>query len=334
MNEPGPRTAAVVIGRNEGARLERCLRSLLPHVPRVVYVDSGSTDRSVAIATDLGVEVVRLRDDLPFSASRARNTGYAAVRARWSRVEFVQFLDGDMELLDGWIDRSVEAFDSEPALAAVCGERREKDPRRSIYNRICDVEWRVVASAPEVNFGGDVMIRADVFDKVGGYDDSVIAAEDDELALRLRRSGHAVVRLDAPSVLHDADMHNVAEWWRRSVRCGHAYAQVGSLHGDGHERKFVRPLRRAVVSGGAIPAAFVVGALFTNGLSLAGFALYPLDAVRIAIGTRRQGYSWPDSAAWGASCAFGVLPQAFGAIRYLCSQRRPRLSRFRSVARS
>ena len=333
MTDLGSRAAAVVIGRNEGEHLERCLRSVLIHVPHVVYVDSGSTDRSIAIATDLGVEVVRLRD-VPFSASRARNTGYEVARARWPTVEFVQFLDGDMELLDGWVDRAAEAFDAQPGIGAVCGERREKDPQGSVYNRICDVEWRVVAASPEVNFGGDVTIRRTAFEKVGGYDDSVIAAEDDELALRLRQGGYEVVRLDAPAVLHDADMHTLGEWWRRSVRCGHAYAQVSSMHGRGDERKFVRPLRRALVSGAALPVALVAGAPFTNGILLAGFALYPLDAVRIAIGTYRQGYSLPDSVVWGASCAFGVLPQAFGALRYLRGRRFARPPRIRSVVRS
>lgn len=333
MSETNCRVAAVVIGRNEGERLARCLRSVLAHISHVVYVDSGSTDQSVAVASDLGVEVVHLRDDVAFSAARARNTGYEAARTQWPSVEFVQFLDGDMELLGGWIGAATAAFDSRPAIGAICGERREKDPRGSIYNRICDVEWRVVAAAPEVNFGGDVMIRTSAFEMVGGYDASVLAAEDDELALRLRHGGHEVVRLDVPSVLHDADMHSVSEWWRRSVRCGHAYAQVSAMHGRGDERKFVRPLRRAIVSGAAVPAALLAGSLFTNGLLLAGFAFYPLDAARIAIGTRRQGYSWPDSAAWGASCAFGVLPQAFGAIRFL-GARRERPSRIRSVARS
>jgi GT2 family glycosyltransferase len=334
MTEVGSRTAAVVIGRNEGDRLERCLRSVLTHIPHVVYVDSGSTDRSVALATDLGVEVVRLRDDVAFSAARARNTGYATACARWSAVEFVQFLDGDMELLDGWVDSAIGAFESRAETGAICGERREKDPQSSIYNRICDVEWRVVAAAPEVNFGGDVMIRRAAFDAVGGYDAAVLAAEDDELAVRLRQGGYDIVRLDVPAVLHDADMHTLREWWRRSVRCGHAYAQVSGLHGDGEERKFVRPLRRAIVSGGAVPVVLVAGSPFTHGLLLAGFVFYPLDAARIALGTRRQGYSWPDSVVWGASCAFGVLPQAFGAIRYLGGRRRPRLPRIRSVARS
>ena len=40
----------VAIGRNEGARLRRCLTSLAGQCDRIIYVDSGSTDDSVAFA--------------------------------------------------------------------------------------------------------------------------------------------------------------------------------------------------------------------------------------------------------------------------------------------
>ena len=71
---PSPaEVGAVVIGRNEGERLLRCLDAMLPQVERVVYVDSGSTDDSVAEAQKRGVEVVALDLQLPFTAARARN---------------------------------------------------------------------------------------------------------------------------------------------------------------------------------------------------------------------------------------------------------------------
>ncbi len=50
--------AAVVIGRNEGARLIACLEALAGKVAKVVYVDSGSTDGSVAAAKDAGPQVI------------------------------------------------------------------------------------------------------------------------------------------------------------------------------------------------------------------------------------------------------------------------------------
>ena len=62
----------VIIGRNEGERLVRCLRSVAAVGPRVVYVDSGSTDDSVANARAAGAEVVALDMRRPFTAALAR----------------------------------------------------------------------------------------------------------------------------------------------------------------------------------------------------------------------------------------------------------------------
>jgi glycosyltransferase involved in cell wall biosynthesis len=55
------RVGAVVIGRNEGRRLDGCLESLLGKASCIVYVDSGSSDGSPIIAEQLGVHVLRLK---------------------------------------------------------------------------------------------------------------------------------------------------------------------------------------------------------------------------------------------------------------------------------
>ena len=95
----------VAIGRNEGERLQRCLESLNGLGLTVVYVDSGSTDGSLALARSRGVEVVELDMSTPFSAARARNAGFERLMQVDPAVRFVQFLDGDCEVADGWLDR-------------------------------------------------------------------------------------------------------------------------------------------------------------------------------------------------------------------------------------
>lgn len=65
------RVGAVVIGRNEGQRLRLCLTSIIGAVERLVYVDSGSTDGSVALARAMGAEVVELDAAVSFTAARA-----------------------------------------------------------------------------------------------------------------------------------------------------------------------------------------------------------------------------------------------------------------------
>ena len=104
----------VVIGRNEGERLRRCLESLGGLVRAAVYVDSGSEDDSVAMARKMGASVVELDTTIPFTAARARNEGFAALRRARADVEMVQFVDGDCEVEDGWLQRASQELHDNP----------------------------------------------------------------------------------------------------------------------------------------------------------------------------------------------------------------------------
>ena len=96
----------VVIGRNEGERLRQCLMSL-PRASVTVYVDSGSSDGSVQRARHLGADVIELDMRVPFTAARARNAGFRRLREISPDLEYVQFLDGDCELIDGWLEDAI-----------------------------------------------------------------------------------------------------------------------------------------------------------------------------------------------------------------------------------
>src|SRR5204863_8125599 len=128
-----PPLAVVVIGRNEGGRLRRCFASVCGPDTAVVYVDSGSTDGSIALARAMGIEVVELDLRVPFTAARARNAGWQRVQA-----DCVQFVDGDCELRSGWLAAAQEHLRTHPEAGAVAGRLRERHPERSIYNRLCD----------------------------------------------------------------------------------------------------------------------------------------------------------------------------------------------------
>lgn len=306
----------VVIGRNEGPRLIRALESVRHAARTVVYVDSGSTDNSLTEARARDVLVVELDMRQPFTAARARNAGFAALRQAHPDVVFAVFIDGDCEVFDGWISACVEALRDDDTLVAVCGIRRERYPERSIYNRICDVEWRMGEPGITSVFGGDVVIRADALAAVGGYNEKVIAAEDDELSVRLRKAGGEILRLAMESTLHDAAMTSIGQWWKRAKRCGHAYAHVSSIHGAPPERHFVSNLRRVWVWGLAVPVATIGLAVPSGGATLLLLGIYPLRIIRTARRMLKRGFSPTESWAWGVSCTFSPIPELFGAIEY------------------
>ena len=258
-----PRLAAVAIGRNEGQRLVRSLSSLQGRVERIVYVDSGSTDGSVDAARQLGAEVVELDPGTLFTVSRARNAGFFHLLQTGQKPDLVQFLDGDCEVQPGWIETAADFLGSNADIAAVSGRRRERYPDATIWNRIIDAEWGNPVGEVKA-CGGDVMMRRDALDAVGGYDPDTIVGEEAELCIRLRQSGWRIWGLDADMTLHDVAMTHAAQWWRRTRRVGYGYGEAVALHGAPPELHKVIESRRALLWGLALPGfALLLGAFVT-----------------------------------------------------------------------
>ncbi|NGM44057.1 glycosyltransferase family 2 protein [Rhodobacter sp. SGA-6-6] len=318
MSSPAPappEVDAVVIGRNEGARLVACLASLRGQVRRVVYVDSGSTDGSVEAAQAAGAEVVALDMTRPFTAARARNAGLA----RLEGGGFVQLLDGDCELRPGWIAAALRAFADHPRAVVVCGRRRERHPEVSVWNRLCDREWDTPVGQAAA-CGGDALMRLPALRAAGGYREDLIAGEEPELCLRLRGAGGEVWRIDAEMTLHDAGMTRFPQWWRRSRRAGHAFAEGAALHGAGPERHWVAETRRALLWGFGVPLAAVAAGLVhpAGGLIL---LTWPLQMMRLAWRWRGEGRAGAEAAVF---TVLGKLPEALGVLDYCANRLRGR----------
>lgn len=294
---------AVVIGRNEGPRLVACLKSLQGHVRRIVYVDSGSSDGSVEAARRAGAQVVALDMRLPFTAARARNAGLEQLAD--DPPEFVQLIDGDCMLDPGWIEAARRGFLRHPLAVVVFGRRRERFPEASVYNRMADREWNTPLGEA-LACGGDALMRFDAVRAVGGYRDDLIAGEEPELCLRLRRRGGQIWRLDAEMTLHDAALLRFGQWWKRMVRSGHAFAEGAALHGAAPEAHWVAETRRALLWGAAGPlVVLAAGVLHPAGWALA--LAYPAQMIRLA---RREG------AAWAVLTVTGRFAEAWGALGF------------------
>jgi len=305
----------VAIGRNEGERLKACLRSIELSQYPTVYVDSGSTDDSVSFAGSLGVEVVNLDLSIPFTAARARNSGWNKLIELFPQVEYIQFIDGDCVIEEGWLTRAQEVLDSRPEVYAVCGRRRERYPQATMYNDFCDIEWDTPIGETKAS-GGDVMIRAVKLREINGYNPTVIAAEDDEVCLRLRKLGGKILRIDAPMTIHDAAMTKFSQWWKRAVRCGYAYALGAHMHGAPPEKHFIAQRRRSLVWGVAIPSIALGLVWPTYGISIVLFLLYPVSAFRAIQHTRKRGKGKKSSFFYGISCVVAKFPEAWGIIRF------------------
>jgi GT2 family glycosyltransferase len=305
----------VVIGRNEGERLRRCLSTVCRWNLTVIYVDSNSTDGSSALARTLGAEVVDLDLSRPFTAARARNIGFARLEEIDPNVCFVQFVDGDCELVDGWLAQAIQVFEERPEVAVVCGRRREQFPQQSIYNRLADLEWNTPVGEAKY-CGGDAMMRVAAFRQVGGFNPDLIAGEEPELCVRLRRQGWIILRIDAEMTLHDLAMTQFRQWWRRTIRNGFAFAEGAALHGRPPERHWVHHVRSTVLWGIALPLIMIGLAWPTHGVSLLLVLGYPLQVLRVARRHHKAGMPWYDAWLYSGAYMLGRFPNAIGLLRY------------------
>ena len=318
----------VVIGRNEGERLRRCLDSVAAQADAVVYVDSGTSDGSIVTARQFGADVVELDLSQPFTAARARNVGFQRLYGNGPAIPLVQFVDGDCEVAPGWLRAACTLFEGRPEVGVVCGRLRERFPDRSIYNRLCDMEWDTPVGEA-LACGGIAMMRSAALVQAGGFRADLIAGEEPELCVRLRRLGWRIWRLDAEMALHDAAMTRFSQWWRRAMRAGFAFAEGSRLHGAAPERHWVRETRSAQVWGLGIPVLVLAACLVFGPIAALAFLIYPLQIVRLS--ARRDG-PLAERALWAAFIVLAKCAEAAGQLMFFVSRltgRRTRLIEYK-----
>jgi GT2 family glycosyltransferase len=304
----------VVIGRNEGERLVRCLESVRWQADRVVYVDSGSTDGSVVSAQGLADVVLELDTHVPFTAARARNEGFQRLFETGDKLHYVFYVDGDCEVADNWLRIAVEFLGAHPDYGVVWGLVRERFPEKSIYNLLCDIEWQDYPLGETRACGGIAVARIDAIRQVGGFRADLICGEEPEMCVRLRQAGWRIYHLQTPMTLHDAAMYRFGQWWKRAIRTGYAFAQGAALHGAPPERHAIRETRRAWLWGLAIPLA-TLGLMPAFGRwALLVLVVYPVELLRLsALRPRRSAReNWLRAAA----LVLAKFPEMLGQLKF------------------
>jgi glycosyltransferase involved in cell wall biosynthesis len=313
LTTPGA-VGVVVIGRNEGERLRRCLNSVHGSVNRVVYVDSGSSDGSVELARELGVAVAELDLTTPFTAARARNIGFQHLLGLEPHLDQVFFVDGDCEVCNGWVEAARQFLVEHTDVGIVWGRRRERYPDRSIYNMLCDIEWSSFPIGETKACGGDAVVRVEAFRQVNGYRSSLICGEEPEMCLRMRQNGWRIWHLDKDMTLHDAAIYRFGQWWKRMLRGGYGFAQGAALHGARPERHWVVESRRAWFWGLCVPLIMLLMAFVVGWWTLLLLLAYPAQLVRLAgTGRRFTRVNW----LWAGAMVLGKFPEMLGQVKYL-----------------
>lgn len=316
-----PEVGVVVIGRNEGERLRSCLLSLRDCAFRV-YVDSGSTDGSQKIAEDLGFAVIELEVPPSFTAARARNTGFQYLMTVYPKLDYIQMVDGDCEILPNWLVEAREALLKEDDVASVFGGLRERYPGASFYNWLCDDEWKVPVGNVK-SCGGIAMFRVSALSQAGGYAGDLIAGEEPELCLRLRRLGWRIKRIEPDMALHDAAILRFGQWWRRSQRAGHTYAELVVRHGLQGEPTWRRQLQSTLfwtmlMSSSGLATGLGIWMQIGNLMLIGGigFGFVALQITRVAIKRVKEGIGPSHAARWAFLNMSAKIAELQGVVRF------------------
>ena len=315
--------SVVVIGRNEGERLTRCLASVaaMQHQgfpPEVLYVDSGSKDDSVARATAAGARVIVLNSPRP-TAAQGRNAGWRAAAGAT-----ILFLDGDTILHPTFVAESLPQL-HDPTVAVVWGHRRETFETPSLYNRVLDLDW-IYAPGDTPFCGGDALFRRSVLETTGGFEETLIAGEEPELCRRITALGLRIIHVDRPMTGHDLAITRFGQYWRRATRAGYAFAEVSSRYAH-TSNPFWLAESRANRKRGLILLTIPVGAIalsiiFGSSLpTLAAAALLGALAIRTAWKARWKSDDRVALALYGLHSHLQQVPILAGQIRFWRNQR-------------
>jgi len=302
----------VIIGRNEGQRLIDCITSAQKQSDKIVYVDSASSDDSVANARARDVIVIELDMSIPFSAARARNEGWKKLIAKYEGLKYIHFIDGDCAFVDGWIEKAYDFLRANQTYSVACGRRCEKFPRASIYNQLCDIEWNTPVG-DSLACGGDALIATEALRQVNGYTNSFIAGEEPEMCYRMRLLGWKIRRLDSDMTLHDANIMYFRQWWKRAKRCGYAYALGNDAHGQSNEQYKRKPTQSALLWGLFIPLVLCLLTVFISIFFVFLFGIYLVQVVRMY---RISKLDKQVRLAWATSIVIAKLPECVGVLEF------------------
>lgn len=207
----------VIITKNEEENIEKCIKSIQNNcgsIPlsnlEVIVIDSNSTDNTRDTVLKLekliqNIYLYNITKSSQYSASLSRSEGLKLAKGK-----YVLFLDGDMEMKEGFLDEAIKFLKTAEAdTIGIIGIRNDfyyddgelVNTKRNVYNTLKLSECK--------HFGGAILFEKAKLIKVGGYDNKILASEEPELYLRLKDVGLKVFELPIEMIDHNIEVsHN------------------------------------------------------------------------------------------------------------------------------
>lgn len=192
----------IIKSLNEEKRISAAIESALRAVRRVggevILADSCSTDKTVELALAYPIRVVKLANADERCCGVGPQLGY-----QHSRGEFVYLLDGDMQMLEGFLEVALDFMLAHPDIAGVGGQLVELNTESLEYiARSAQARAHVKPGAVDRLDGGGLYRRSAI--EAAGYfsDRNLHSYEEFDLAVRLRSLGLKLWRLPLDVVHH------------------------------------------------------------------------------------------------------------------------------------
>lgn len=203
MNKKDLLLSIVVPCKNEESDIIRCLDSIIKAISsidktEIIVVDCCSSDKTVEMAIKYPVNILQLRPDWPHSASAARYIG-----TTFASGEFIFFIDADVEVEPGFLVKALDVFSRCKNIAAVVGVVKEIYVKNDKIVGIRPAFYNRSRKSRKVSFpGGEILYRKSVLMEAGGFNPFLRAAEENELAQRIRKKNYSLISIPVPMAIH------------------------------------------------------------------------------------------------------------------------------------
>jgi cellulose synthase/poly-beta-1,6-N-acetylglucosamine synthase-like glycosyltransferase len=171
-----PILCAVIVARNEDPYIARCIEAVLEVASsfqgcQVALVDSRSSDRTVDIARQYPITVVRVRDGIRCTAALSRLIGQGLTAGG-----AILFVDGDTTINPQWVQAAVSLLDEQPDVAGVGGKLREVYYRNGLPISENEDFFRMGSTIEDAyQLGGNAIYRRAALDAVGSFNPWVVS---------------------------------------------------------------------------------------------------------------------------------------------------------------